>query len=516
MKKLLRLSGSSPKNRGGVALCAISGSKKTPIKILSKLIISLFFILGYCTNIYSQTVEYSTPENVNDKAPFVTILAQNSNGLYILHQNFRQRRRNIIIEKYSGDLKTQISKEFLPHKDQFLLQIIVRKSELEIFYCTRDKCNKTVNIFVKKTDPELNSLRSDSLLTSVTDQDPEQDYIQVIKSRNYSNTLILAPRIKADVPTEYAYMVIDSEFNIQSKGEIDIDVTSSYSLDQVAYTDKDIAILLRQDVPKKVFKDGFRYSIAYGSLGQNLLKTYSLFNDSLNVSEGILKTDHLNNKFVFTGLYYLKDSGYSKGYYLWTRDLTTTNIMCRAIPFTPDLLHDVVGTYSSINGIAGIRLGDIVLRKDGGIVLIAEEYRFSKEMQSEMNFYGGMPLNNFRYFFYYNNIIVISLDKEGKKDWHHILRKEQVSMNDNGVYSSYLLHAMEDKLIFAFNDLSRKRWLLSSFTLNSKGADETKVIVHPQEYNGKIIPRDGGQVSNNEFVIPGFTERGAVVVRVRF
>ena len=503
--------GTSPKNRGGVALRAISS--KT---ILSQLTIILFFILGSYSIVYSQTVDYSTPEDVNSKAPFTTVLAQNSNGLYVLHQNYHQRRRNIVIEKYAGDLKAHISKEFLTRKDQFLLQIIIRENELEIFYCERNKSTKNIDILIKKTDPELNSLRNDSLLLSVTDQDPEQDYIQVIKSRNYSNTLILAPRIKAEVPTEYTYMVIDSALNIKTKGEFDMDVTNPYTLDQVAYTDKDIAVLLRTDVPKKVFRDGYRYSIAFGGLGQNLLKTYSLFNDSFNVSEGILKTDHINKKFVFAGLYYLKDSNYSKGYYLWSGGLDSTRIiMSIAKPFTPDVLHDVTGSYSPKNGIPSIRLGDMVLRRDGGIVLIAEEYKASRELQSDMNFYGGLPMNNFRYFFYYDNIIVISLDKEGKKDWYHILKKEQVSINDNGVYSSYLLHAMDDKLVFVFNDLSRKRWLLSSFNLNSKGQDETRVLIHPQEYIGKILPRDGGQVSNTEFVIPGFTERGAVVVRVR-
>ena len=482
-----------------------------------RFIILTLFILLLSNNIaHGQNVSYSNPEESNSKTPYTTILAQNKNGLFVLRQNYRQRRRNILIEKFSPDLKSQMAKEFLNRKDEYLLQIIVLSSELNIFYAFKDKINKTINLSVKRIDADLNPIGKDSILLKVPEQDIEADYIQVIKTRNAPYTLILAPRIKAEVPTEYSYMVIDTFLNLKSYGDIDIDMTYPYLLDQVAYTENEIAILSKQDIPKKIYKDGFHYVISYGKYGQHLLKNYPLYNDSINVSEGVLKNDLINHSFTFTGLYYLKDSGYSKGYYIWNRNHIHEETISKAIAFTPDLLKDAGGIYNAMKGIPGIKLSDVVLRKDGGIILVAEEYRFNKDVQMEQGFYGGgMPINNFRYFFYYNNLIVISLNKDGNKDWHHIIKKEQVSMNDNGVYSSYLLHVMADKLTFAFNDLSRNRWLLSSYSLNAQGEDEAKVLIHPQEYVGKIIPRDGCQVSNSEFVMPGFTEKGTVIVRIK-
>ena len=474
-----------------------------------------FLLLNYIFS-FSQTVDWSPPYNTDNKNPYTTILGENTNGLYLLRQNYRQRRRNIIMEQFTTDLKPAVKKEFLTKKDEFLLQIVIKPNGILIYYGAKDKQNKSTGIFVKKLKPDLSPSGIDSLIMNLNDPEPDIDYIQVVKARNYENTIVLAPRIKSEVPQQYYCMIIDSSLVLKYIGEIDMEIKYPYLLEQVAYTDKELSMVVREDVPKKVYKDGFHYSVIYGNLKQNLLKTYPLYNDSINVSEGILKADYVNNQFVFAGLFYMRDSSYSKGYYLWSREIDSQRTMSRAIPFPNDVLTAALGMKGKSAGIYGIRIGDVVLRQDGGIILVTEEYKLDKELQMENNFYGGMPVNNYRYFYYYNDLLILSLDREGKKDWFRKLKKEQVSMNDNGVYSSYLLQAMPDKLVFAFNDLSRKRWLLSSYKINSKGEEESAVLIHPQEYEGRIVPRDGSQVSADEFVMPGFTEKGMVLVRVKF
>src|SRR4051812_9225913 len=94
-----------------------------------KIFLLCTLIIFSAGRIFSQTVEYSAPDEGNEKTPYATVLSQTPNGLYILRQNYRQRRRNIVIEKFSPDLKAHQSKEFLTKKDEFLLQIIVRNNE---------------------------------------------------------------------------------------------------------------------------------------------------------------------------------------------------------------------------------------------------------------------------------------------------------------------------------------------------------------------------------------------------
>lgn len=93
-------------------------------------------------------------------------------------------------------------------------------------------------------------------------------------------------------------------------------------------------------------------------------------------------------------------------------------------------------------------LDEIIRRDDGGAVLVAEQY-YSRVINST-----NVRINvNRRYTkYYYNDIIVVSISPSGEIEWTGKINKNQSTINDVGIYSSYHLSIVGDELVFLFND----------------------------------------------------------------
>jgi hypothetical protein len=157
----------------------------------------------------------------------------------------------------------------------------------------------------------------------------------------------------------------------------------------------------------------------------------------------------------------------------------------------------------------------MTFRGDGGMILTSEEYQETRESVTDVNAYGVVQ-PNVRNFYYYQNLLVLSISPQGSIDWHTVIRKDQVTVNDNGTYSSYIMCVTPDKILYVYNDLSRKNWTLNVTEVDEKGVASNSILVRPQNYDGRMVPQYGDQISYNQFLVPGITARGIVLMKVTF
>lgn len=95
-------------------------------------------------------------------------------------------------------------------------------------------------------------------------------------------------------------------------------------------------------------------------------------------------------------------------------------------------------------------LDELVLRSDGGALLVAEQFFVFERVFR--NWDGTM---RFDYFYNYNDIIVVNIRPDGSIEWATRIPKRQETYNDGGYYSSYAMAIVRDRLYFVFNDNSR-------------------------------------------------------------
>lgn len=110
-------------------------------------------------------------------------------------------------------------------------------------------------------------------------------------------------------------------------------------------------------------------------------------------------------------------------------------------------------------------LDDLILRSDGGAVLIAEQYYVFEDTYQDfvdprfggvgrVGRFGNAGFQRDRYY-NYNDIIVVNISPDGNIDWASRIPKRQRTVNDGGYYSSYAKTITSGKLYFVYNDNPR-------------------------------------------------------------
>jgi len=107
-----------------------------------------------------------------------------------------------------------------------------------------------------------------------------------------------------------------------------------------------------------------------------------------------------------------------------------------------------------------------------------------------------------RYYYYFYEISILSINPDGSLDWHKIIKKEQISLNDEGYYSSFGCKVASDKLYFIYNDLSRKSSNVMIYGVNPIGQGEGNILMKGSELDGYAIPKESIQISDTEFLVP--------------
>ena len=129
----------------------------------------------------------------------------------------------------------------------------------------------------------------------------------------------------------------------------------------------------------------------------------------------------------------------------------------------------------------------MVPRGDGGTVLIAEQY-YVRVVTSYDRATGNTTV---RYYYHYNDIVVISISPKGDIEWATKVPKRQTSVNDNGYYSSYAMMITGGQLHFIYNDhkiniVERRTNRLKNFRLSDNKGIIALASVDP---DGKVSRR---------------------------
>ncbi|MGD1844030.1 MAG: hypothetical protein ACFB10_01390 [Salibacteraceae bacterium] len=142
-------------------------------------------------------------------------------------------------------------------------------------------------------------------------------------------------------------------------------------------------------------------------------------------------------------------------------------------------------------------LDDIVLRDDGGAILIGEQYYVQVVTRTSTNANGQMRTTT-DYYYHFKDLIVVNISPEGNIDWNIRIPKIQVTRNDGGYRSSYHLKVVNNKIYFLFYD-DDDNFELDPDEKPQRGGFESIALVELEQSGEyvkyKFIPKEDIQVS---------------------
>jgi len=228
--------------------------------------------------------------------------------------------------------------------------------------------------------------------------------------------------------------------------------------------------------------------------------------------------DNLNNRLSAAGLWAEKGRERANGaYYLSIVPGRDSAQVLRYEPFDEKFMSILrqkdVGEDS--RGIADAQLRELLLRQDGGIILVAERYH---EIQRGAAAGRGFFRDGMRMIidYYYDDVFVVAFQPNGQAQWNTALHKKQYSQDDDGTFSSYFLMRNADRMHFFFNDEIKYENTCSEYVLSAIGEFDRNSLLNTLNQSLRLRFRDALQLNASECVVPSEYRGRLKLVLLRF
>lgn len=166
-------------------------------------------------------------------------------------------------------------------------------------------------------------------------------------------------------------------------------------------------------------------------------------------------------------------------------------------------------------GIPYATVRQIVLRQDGGALLVAELFH---EVQRGTLAGRGIWRDGMRLVmdYYYDDVLLITLNPNGSAHWMTVLHKKQYSQDDDALFSSFCLLRTPNRFHLLFNDEVKYENTCSEYIVTPLGEFDRNSLLNTHGQNLRLRFRDALQLNANECVVPSEFRNRLRLVLIKF
>ncbi len=488
--------------------------KNTPLVLIFIFLLSA--IIGTAQEVTWGPEQKQTVRNRLDR-----IIGEDNNGIYVLKYRAKilgqvmpviEHYNKKMILKYSTPLKdlsgfnTMVNNawQFNDELYVFFSKYNARKREQTLFYQQIDK--KTGKLAGKRgriTDvPAFNKVDIGNLEYAAS---PDSSRAVIYSSPTMSRGLLQRPKDMAftiEVVNEKFEKIWDKLVKLPYREDLFDMVKVDVDKQGNAYVLARVYSGRRQNQRNGEVNYAYKI-ISYQNNGEKLVE-YDLDMDNVFITDLTFKVNR--DKLTCAGFYSGKKTSNSiKGTCFFSVDIASQEIVSKkVIAFEEDFLVRLMNKRRARKGKELFRyyLDEIILRSDGGAVLIGEQfYVVTNTYNTGGGFNAGQTTT---YTYHYEDIIVININPDGSVAWATNVPKEQQASTTE--FSSYAHMIVKGKIHFVYNDRISRRSPVMHATVNTKGKVSIKELFNNKEVGILTKPILCKQTSRNEMIIYG--ERG--------
>ena len=484
----------------------------------------LFFLsISVYTASFAQQITYSQPESQDSRNLDFEIIGKIGDNFLI----YKNVRNNYAVCAYDNSMRLidRVDLRFMPDKIlniDFISYpdfawIIYQYQKKNIVHCMAVKINSEGKLLADPRELDttyINFFADNRIYSTTNSEDKSKIMIYKIQRKNGKydfTTLLFNDSLelmhKSKIPTSFddkkdmfSDFFVDNEGNfVFTKGN------KSNTRDYI----QDLSIITKS--PESDSFDSNPFALAGNYL------------DAIK-----LKIDNVNKHYVINSLYYTKKRGNVEGLFTAVWDIDGKKLISQFLQPLGDSVRTVAkNDGSNRTALNDFFIRDVILKKDGGFILTAEDF-YSQSRSSPWNrydylygypsfspynyylyspysygYYGRYPYynNSNQQRYYYNNVLVLSMDKTGKTNWASVVNKSQYD-DETDNFLSYLVTISGGKLHFLFNELQRRTLLLTDQSVAPSGKITRNPPLKSLDRGYEFMPRYGKQVSATQIIIP--------------
>jgi hypothetical protein len=425
---------------------------------------------------------------------------------------FRDRKTEFEIQAFNAQMREAWSKELvLDRRLPNVLGVVPSQEDFTLIYSYRQKGNTLIK--AHRYDPAANLVDS-SLLINL-------GYLfftprfELIRSEDRSKLLMYYVE-NQDIVHTYAFDLPTQSMVWEHKIPLNDFLFGRDFVQAIVDNRGQASFIFQKDNFRSKRKDHFYQIHTYnGSQEPSLTNipmqeylTYDVF----------FEADNLNNQIVAAGLYAEDNSERAMGFfYLSHTPRKSAAPQVTFTAFSDEFLQNLLGRdYREGKGLNETSVRELVLRRDGGALLVAERNKQLQRRTSSTSRVYYDPTERNLVDFYYEEVFVLSIHPDGALHWETILHKKQYSQDDNGIFSSYFLFETPGRLRFLFNDEIRFENTVSEYVINGLGEYDRNSLFSTTKLDIRLRFRAAIQISPSELVIPSERRNRLKLVRLSY
>lgn len=477
-------------------------------------------LFAFCTNAQKLTFAEVDREDKGD-VNFEIIGKLNNN--FLVYKNVRWRHK---ISVYNNEMKEidLVNLDFLPEKtfnvdivaypDYFYM--IYQYQKKNILYCMGIKMNAMGK---KLTEPfeidttKISFFSNNKIYNTIVSENKE--YIAIFKLHDKSDNYALGIKL------------FNKNFEIVKSNRQVLRYDDRRDNYDNFLVDNEGNFLFSKDIKEGNRTNSYRLHIVSLYKASDTLSIYQANIDKKYVDNVNIKIDNLNGKYIVNALYYKKSRGSVEGIYSLIYDKSTPESSLGIFsPISDSIRAEAKQTGQFRFALDNFFIKQIIVKKDGGYVLIAEDFS-TQQFGNNFNnwnrwdnwnspffnpggfyynpYYGyyrspGFFNNNQSTRFYYSNILISSFTTTGKAEWSRVLQKEQ-SDDDNESFLSFSALPNGGEIHFLYN-MDKRNQIIADNSINVTGNVKRNPPLKSEQKGHQFMPRFAKQVAAKQFIMP--------------
>lgn len=470
--------------------------------------ILLAFSLALCCNLLAQKVTVSEPIPMRTDLTF-EILGE-MRGRTLLFRN--QSGNSFKIEAFDQDMNKDWSRELdLDRRSPRIVEIAPLDTVFTVLYQYKNRSNtvlkahkygpganlldstEIINLGIIFYSPNFEVVHSEDRSKSLIYFNEKQDIIKILCFDHHRMKMLWQTIVK---PADFNYFQNFRHMVVNNQGDM-------------------FMVLERNNYRSKREEHHFEVYTYNGAEGR--LKVVKVPMPEKLTFDASFVYDHMNEHLAATGLYSDKNLGRADGFFFFRMDARSVDgFLLTMQPFESSFVTNLLGKKADkAKGIPEAEVREVVLRRDGGVLLIGERTRvFQRNVGNVNRTFYNMNGGRFAVDFYYDEIFVISIHPDGTKHWSTVMHKKQFSQDDEGVYSSFFLLRSASTLHFLFNDEIKYENTVSEYILKGNGKFKRKSLMSTENLKLRLRFRNAVQINVDTLVIPSERRNRLKLVRI--
>jgi hypothetical protein len=475
-----------------------------------------------------QSIKWSGPLDEDKQMKFLKIIGSADDNYFVLRSNY-----SFIASHENSGTKNRkyklliFSHEMVPRYDKVLaspvpdgritdIQMVNGQLLASIYLLSKDYI---VSFYLQYIDLLGNFVGTPVKVDEFNIQKYEDDNRPDLIYSKDETRIALAYRKLNKEQTQQTYRISVCDSALLPLFRKDIVVESgnhNFSSLDVALSDSgDIYLLgLQYTTDKKVKGPNESFYALYACFKDSEHHVYKeLKSNDKYLTDAGLAVDNRNGAVVVAGFYSDQSTNSTAGVFYYAMKATAPDSgQVSLSPFSEAFLKKFLfGKKEGGKELVNYSIDRLLLRRDGGAVLVAESY--NTYTHSYYDYFTQMLISHT--YYEYGNILTLSVNKDGTLLWSDVLTKEHNSVDDEGFYSSYCSAVYFSKMYFIYNKFIDTKTSVMLSSVSGTGEQNTMVLFNNVE-NVLAVPKAAKQIDPEILLLPAYKDNQLCIAKIVF